>query len=310
VDKRYNSALILFGIGFVAIIIGILRPITIPNWYLLLLFILVAAVLCSFLSLANKSRKISNLQKDDLSRYLHDNVLQTLALIEKVADDSEKVRKLARAQESELRDFLYQGGKGRLSTENLPIFTRIRLVTEAMQEESGTEVTIDTDTEGVRAEELVIDENIAEEITAAFTECLKNAIRHGKAPINVYQTVERISLGENAQAGVNSGRVNAQVVGNMRDGGAVGVGVVGSSSGRSRGDMRGGVSSGGSNMRKGIRLQVFVRDHGNGFNVDKIPNERFGVKKSIISRMEQLGGEAIIKSKRKWGTEIELCIEL
>ncbi|MDR1033793.1 MAG: hypothetical protein LBL41_03375 [Bifidobacteriaceae bacterium] len=267
-NKSYNSAIILFGIGLVAIIIGILRPITIPNWYLLLLFILVAAILCSFLSLANKSRKISNLQKDDLSRYLHDNVLQTLALIDKVADDSAKVRKLARAQESELREFLYQGGKGRLANENVPFFTRIRLAAETLAEESGVEVTIATDSDGMRADELVIDEHIAEEITAAFTECVKNAIQHGAPPINVYQSAERISLAENARAGSSN------------------------------------------NKKKGIRLQVFVRDHGNGFNIDKIPNERFGVKKSIISRMEQLGGEATVRSKRKWGTEIELCIEL
>jgi len=42
-----------------------------------------------------------------LAAHLHDSVLQTLTLIERVADDAGQVRRLARSQERELRQWLY-----------------------------------------------------------------------------------------------------------------------------------------------------------------------------------------------------------
>lgn len=46
-------------------------------------------------------------QRADIAAHLHDSVLQTLALIQKRADDSEEVARLARRQERELRAWLY-----------------------------------------------------------------------------------------------------------------------------------------------------------------------------------------------------------
>ena len=56
------------------------------------------------------------------------------------------------------------------------------------------------------------------------------------------------------------------------------------------------------------RSQVFVRDRGDGFDPDAVPEDRRGVRESIIGRMERSGGTARIRSGES-GTEVELTIE-
>jgi signal transduction histidine kinase len=55
--------------------------------------------------------------------------------------------------------------------------------------------------------------------------------------------------------------------------------------------------------------RVFVDDRGPGFDPDAIPDDRRGVRESIIGRMERYGGRAEIRSGPGGGTEIELAIE-
>jgi signal transduction histidine kinase len=56
------------------------------------------------------------------------------------------------------------------------------------------------------------------------------------------------------------------------------------------------------------RSQVFVRDRGGGFDPEALPEDRRGVRESIIGRMERSGGTARIRSGDS-GTEVELTIE-
>ena len=44
------------------------------------------------------------------------------------------------------------------------------------------------------------------------------------------------------------------------------------------------------------RSQVFVRDRGGGFDPEAVPEDRRGVRESIIGRMERSGGSARIRS--------------
>ena len=44
-----------------------------------------------------------------MAAHLHDSVLQTLALIQRTADDPHQVQRLARAQERQLRSWLFEG---------------------------------------------------------------------------------------------------------------------------------------------------------------------------------------------------------
>jgi signal transduction histidine kinase len=57
------------------------------------------------------------------------------------------------------------------------------------------------------------------------------------------------------------------------------------------------------------RLQIFVRDRGPGFDPQAIPDDRRGVRESIVGRMERHGGRAAIRSAEGGGTEVELLLE-
>ena len=56
------------------------------------------------------------------------------------------------------------------------------------------------------------------------------------------------------------------------------------------------------------RIQVFVRDRGDGFDPEAVPPERHGLRESINGRMRRAGGTAVVRSERRRGTEVELSI--
>lgn len=53
-------------------------------------------------------------------------------------------------------------------------------------------------------------------------------------------------------------------------------------------------------------VEVFVRDRGVGFDPDDVPDDRLGVRRSIVERMERHGGHATIRSAHGEGTEVRL----
>ncbi|AYY14434.1 ATP-binding protein [Actinobacteria bacterium YIM 96077] len=53
-------------------------------------------------------------------------------------------------------------------------------------------------------------------------------------------------------------------------------------------------------------IDVFVRDRGSGFDPEQIPDDRLGVRHSIIDRMRRHGGSAQIRSEPDVGTEVRL----
>lgn len=55
--------------------------------------------------------------------------------------------------------------------------------------------------------------------------------------------------------------------------------------------------------------QVFVRDRGPGFELGRVPDDRRGVRDSILGRMERNGGRAEVRSEPGEGTEVELTME-
>lgn len=57
------------------------------------------------------------------------------------------------------------------------------------------------------------------------------------------------------------------------------------------------------------RTEVFVRDRGAGFDLDAVPEDRHGVRESIIGRMRRHGGSATITSTPGVGTEVALVLE-
>ncbi len=56
-------------------------------------------------------------------------------------------------------------------------------------------------------------------------------------------------------------------------------------------------------------IDVFVRDRGAGFDPDATPEDRLGVRRSIIDRMERHGGRAEVRSAPGEGTEVRLHLD-
>jgi signal transduction histidine kinase/phage shock protein PspC (stress-responsive transcriptional regulator) len=59
----------------------------------------------------------------------------------------------------------------------------------------------------------------------------------------------------------------------------------------------------------GAAVDVFVRDRGAGFDPDATPEDRMGVRGSIIDRMQRHGGRAEIRSGPGEGTEVRLHLD-
>ena len=54
------------------------------------------------------------------------------------------------------------------------------------------------------------------------------------------------------------------------------------------------------------QVTVFVRDRGPGFDLAQVPDDRLGVRQSILGRMERHGGRAMLHSDPGEGTEVQL----
>jgi signal transduction histidine kinase len=52
--------------------------------------------------------------------------------------------------------------------------------------------------------------------------------------------------------------------------------------------------------------EVFVRDRGEGFDVASVPDDRHGLRESVVGRMERNGGTATVRSTPGAGTEVGL----
>ncbi|MGH3239950.1 MAG: ATP-binding protein [Spirillospora sp.] len=60
---------------------------------------------------------------------------------------------------------------------------------------------------------------------------------------------------------------------------------------------------------EGDEVAIFVRDRGKGFDLDRVPDDRMGVRGSIIGRMERNGGKATVRTAPGEGTEVRLEIK-
>ncbi|MCL2465477.1 MAG: histidine kinase, partial [Micrococcales bacterium] len=58
----------------------------------------------------------------------------------------------------------------------------------------------------------------------------------------------------------------------------------------------------------GVQVEVFVRDHGDGFRLADIPADRFGIRESILGRVRRRGGTASVTCKPGGGTEVHLVM--
>ena len=57
-------------------------------------------------------------------------------------------------------------------------------------------------------------------------------------------------------------------------------------------------------------IDVFVRDRGPGVDLDALPDDRLGIRESIIGRMTRAGGTATVRPGAGSGTEVHLHLEV
>ncbi len=130
------------------------------------------------LAVAREARLVSD-ARADMAAHLHDSVLQTLALIQRQADDPREVVRLARRQERELRAWLY--GEARAAD------TLVSALAEAAQDvEDDFPIAVECVTVG----DAPLTPRLAELVKAA-REAMLNAAKHsGAAVVDVYAEVE------------------------------------------------------------------------------------------------------------------------
>lgn len=121
-----------------------------------------------------RTRRIREEQRSEIAAHLHDSVLQTLALIQTRAGATSEVARIARAQERELRDWLYAG--------ELPpeadLGTDLRDFAAAL--EIDYPVTFDVVEVGDSTE------RASGELASAAREAMLNAARHAGGEVSVY----------------------------------------------------------------------------------------------------------------------------
>lgn len=129
--------------------------------------------------IAERAARARESERADIAAHLHDSVLQTLSLIRARSSDPATVQRLARAQERQLRDWLYRDRPEPGDS----IADEMRQIAAEVEDLHG--VPIDVVTAGDRPP----DAGTAP-LGAATREALVNAVVHGTGPVSLYVEVE------------------------------------------------------------------------------------------------------------------------
>jgi phage shock protein PspC (stress-responsive transcriptional regulator)/two-component sensor histidine kinase len=127
-----------------------------------------------------RRERIRSQERADLAAHLHDSVLQTLALIQRHADEPREVARLARGQERELRTWLYR-----------PEDRQESKLAAALESVAGeVEDAYVVQVESVVVGDAEVDEHLSA-LVQATREALVNAAKHaGVGTISLYAEVE------------------------------------------------------------------------------------------------------------------------
>lgn len=138
---------------------------------------------------AERQARIRAEERAEMASRVHDSVLQTLALIQRRADDPHQVTKLARAQERELRSWLFDGrAPGSDGDEAGTVADGVRLIQQEVEAQHGISV------EAVTVGNCELNEELTA-LLAAAREATVNAAKWSGAPVvSVFAEVEPESV--------------------------------------------------------------------------------------------------------------------
>jgi len=124
-------------------------------------------------------------ERADMAARVHDSVLQTLALIQRRAEDPQQVVQLARAQERELRSWLFDGrAPGSMDEAGLTLAAGVRLIQREVEAKHGVAV------EAVTVGDCDLDDDLAA-LLAAAREATVNAVKwSGASVVSIFAEVE------------------------------------------------------------------------------------------------------------------------
>jgi signal transduction histidine kinase len=122
----------------------------------------------------SQAARVREEQRAEIAAHLHDSVLQTLALIQNRAGASSEVARIARAQERELREWLFAGDEPIAAD----LATELREVAAAIELDYAVRIEVVTAGDSVDRSTAVL--------VAAAREAMLNAARHAGGEVSVY----------------------------------------------------------------------------------------------------------------------------
>ncbi|WP_085371206.1 ATP-binding protein [Leifsonia sp. NCR5] len=128
--------------------------------------------------IAERTARIKQEQRAEIAAHLHDSVLQTLALIQNRAGASSEVARIARAQERELREWLYADAADDRDAQVRDLASELRATAAALEVDHPVHIDVVAVGEPV--------EHAPNELAAAAREAMLNAARHAGGDVSVY----------------------------------------------------------------------------------------------------------------------------
>lgn len=134
---------------------------------------------------AERQARIRAEERAEMASRLHDSVLQTLALIQRRADDPQHVISLARAQERELRAWLFDGkAPGSLDGRAATVSDGIRLIQQEVEAQHGIVV------EAISVGDCALDDDLGALLAATREATVNSAKWSGAGAVSLFAEVE------------------------------------------------------------------------------------------------------------------------
>lgn len=138
---------------------------------------------------AERRERIREQERAAVAAHVHDSVLQTLALLQARAGDPAAVRRLARQQERDLRDWLYgsAGASGRPEADSASFTRRLRVVCAEVEDDFGVGVEVVTVGDASLDNAARGADDGVTALLGAMREAVVNAAKHsGEDSVSVY----------------------------------------------------------------------------------------------------------------------------